>query len=78
MLQKLRLILRSVDDLAVVGADQDSDGNFQIYGAPCISGAYDKSEIVVPAAAEYSVGGRRCNLAAGLAGTSYGLSVVVI
>ena len=62
--------------LSVVGADRDTEGKFLIYGAP-VSVGFDGTELVVPAETEYSVAGRRCNLAAGLATTSYGMSVRV-
>ena len=62
--------------LRTVGADTDPDGNFLIFGEPVISGL--DGDVVVPAGAEYAVGGKRANLAALLADTSYGTTVKVI
>tara|TARA_Y100000592_G_scaffold100966_1_gene184138 strand:- start:1491 stop:1727 length:237 start_codon:yes stop_codon:yes gene_type:complete len=61
--------------LAAVHADRDENGDFCIYGEP-VSAGYD-GDAAVPAGAEYSVKGRRCNLAAGLSSTSYGTKVGV-
>jgi hypothetical protein len=67
--------------LRVVGADQDSEGRFIITGEGVISfmgmGGED-AECIVPAATCYRKGGRDIPLAAGLAGTSYGLGITVI
>lgn len=62
--------------LATVGADRDADGNFLVFGEPVIAGI--TSDVVVPAGAEYAVTGKRANLAALLASTSYGRPVKVI
>ena len=62
--------------LRVAGADQDEDGNFLIFGEPVITGL--TGDVVVPAEAEYSLGGKRANLASLLRSTSYGVSVTVI
>ena len=62
--------------LGLAGADRDEQGNFLIYGEPVYSGLTGES--LVPAGAEYSVQGRRANLAALLAATSYGTNVTVI
>jgi hypothetical protein len=64
--------------LRAVRADRDDDGKFLIYGESPVSFMGAEKEIVVPADAEYSVMGKRMNLAHGLSGTSYGLGVVVI
>ena len=64
--------------LRVVGADKDDEGRFLIYGEPVSSFMGMDEEFLVPAGTEYSVGGRRCNLAAGLSSTSGGLGVTVI
>lgn len=61
--------------LSTVGADRTTEGRFKIWGS-CAVGL-DEEEIVVPGNAEYEVSGRRCNLAAGLASTSYGTAVAV-
>lgn len=62
--------------LRVVGADRDEDGKFLIGGTLAVGlGAQD---VVVGSDAVYFVNGEPHNLALGLAGTSYGLSVVVI
>ena len=62
--------------LATVGADRDAHGNFLIFGEPVISGI--TGDVVVPAGAEYAVGGKRANLAGLLSFTSYGQSIKVI
>lgn len=62
--------------LRTVGADRDEDGNFLIFGEPVISGL--DGDVLVLSGAEYSVCGKRANLAALLADTSYGTSVTVI
>lgn len=62
--------------LGIAGADRDQKGNFLIYGEPVIKGL--TGDVVVPAGAEYSVGGKRANLAALLSATSYGTRVTVI
>jgi len=64
--------------LSVVGADRDSDGNFLIFGADVSTYLGLGEEFVIPAETEYSVGGERKRLAAGLATTSYGMCVSVI
>jgi hypothetical protein len=61
--------------LAIVGADQDEEGKFKIYGH--ITVGIGGMEVVVPGTAEYSVGDKRCNLVAGLRSTSYGVAVKV-
>jgi hypothetical protein len=66
-----------VSYLATVGADRADDGTFLTYVAPVSSGM-GGDELVVPAETEYSVGGKRCNLAAGLNGTSYGVRGVAV
>lgn len=63
--------------LAVVGADQAEDGRFLIYNHGVVSFLGLGQELVVSGATEYSVDGRRCNLAAGLRSTSYGIAVKV-
>ena len=62
--------------LGLAGADRDEKGNFLIYGEPVIKGL--TADVVVSAGAEYAVGGKRANLAALLASTSYGTRVTVI
>lgn len=62
--------------LRTVGADRDAEGNFLVFGEPVIAGL--TGDVVVPAGAEYSVGGKRANIAALLADTSYGTQVTVI
>ena len=62
--------------LGLAGADKDSEGKFLIYGEPVVFGL--TGDCVVPAGAEYAVGGKRVNLAAVLRSTSYGVSVMVI
>jgi hypothetical protein len=62
--------------LGIAGADRDEEGNFLIFGEPVISGL--TGDMVVPAGSEYAVGGKRANLAALLASTSYGTRVTVI
>ena len=54
----------------------DEEGNFLIHGEPVFRGL--TGETLVPAGAEYSVGGKRANLAALLSSTSYGKSITVI
>lgn len=61
--------------LATVGADQDEDGRFKVYGRVVFG--LGGQEIVVDGDAEYSVDGYRSNLAAGLRSTSYGVGVKV-
>lgn len=62
--------------LRTVKADCDEDGNVMIYGQNIVHGL-DPQEVVVPAGTEYSVEGKRFNLAALLGSTSYGTSVKV-
>ena len=62
--------------LGLAGADKDEAGNFLIHGEPVFTGL--TGEALVPAGAEYSVQGRRANLAALLSSTSYGLRITVI
>ena len=64
--------------LSVVGADKDADGKFLIAGEPLVSFLGMNEEYVVPAGTVYYVDGHPCNLAAGLASTSYGVKVKVI
>jgi hypothetical protein len=69
--------------LAVVKADRDKEGQFVITG-PMNSepvtfmglGGPD-AECIIPGDVDYLVGGRACNLAAGLRSTSYGFGVKV-
>ena len=67
--------------LHTIEADQDEEGRFKIYtdnsgGPSTFMGMGD--EIVLHGTEEYSVDGKRCNLAAGLRTTSYGLGVMVL
>ena len=67
--------------LQVVGADRDEQGRFIIVdgGAFAFLGIEDdNNDIVVDGNACYLMGGQKCNLAAGLATTSYGTRVNVI
>ena len=64
--------------LAVVGADKDADGKFKIYGGAPVSFMGAGDELCLNGEEEYSVDGHRCNLAAGLRSTSYGVGVKVI
>lgn len=61
--------------LLAVKADRDEEGKILLYGSVPFVGL--DGDVVVDDRAEYSVGGRRCNLACGLAGTSYGMRVKV-
>lgn len=61
--------------LGVVGADRDDQGNFMIFGEPIVFGI--DGDCVIPEGSEYTVGGKRCKLAALLADTSYGHKVQV-
>lgn len=61
--------------LAFVTADVDCEGKFKIWGNVTIG--MGGEEAVVHGNAEYSVEGKRCNLAAGLRTTSYGIGVGV-
>lgn len=61
--------------LSVVGADKDDEGKFKIWGQVTIG--IGGREAVVHGNAEYAVNDHRCNLAAGLRSTSYGLGVKV-
>jgi hypothetical protein len=63
--------------LSIMKADVDEKGAYLIYEAPVVQGL-DPSEAVVPGESEYSVGGKRMNLAGALNSTSYGLKVTVI
>jgi len=62
--------------LGTVGADKDEKGNFLIYGEPVVKGL--DGDLLVPAAAEYSVGGKRANLASLMSSTSYGVRGVTV
>lgn len=62
--------------LGTVRADRDEQGNFLIYGAPVFTGL--DGDVVVPADAEYTVGGRRANLAALMGATSYGVRISIM
>lgn len=68
--------------LRTVGADRDPQGNFYVTGVEVLSfmgiDDGDNTEVVVPSNCSYLSGGRECNLAGGLATTSYGMSVFVI
>lgn len=57
-------------------ADRDAVGRFLLYEEPVIRGL--DGDIVVPPGTEFSASGERRNLATLLAGTSYGLSIVVL
>ena len=61
--------------LSSVHADRDEEGNFLIFSEPIIQGL--TGEMVVHANTEYSVSGKRQNLAQLLALTSYGISITV-
>lgn len=61
--------------LATVGADQDEEGKFKVWGNVTVGIGGD--EVVVHGNAEYAVDGHRCNLGAGLRSTSYGVGVKV-
>jgi hypothetical protein len=63
--------------LAMFHADKDESGAFLIYGKPIAVGL-GGDEAVVPGETEYSVQGKRANLAGALNSTSYGLKVAVI
>lgn len=68
--------------LSIVGADQDEQGNYLLVGetesdAPSsFMGA--GVETLIPSGCCYLVKGKRCNLAQGLASTSYGQKITVI
>ena len=62
--------------LAMFHADKCEDGAFKIY-EKAIAVGLGGDEVVVPAETEYSVEGRRMNLAGALNSTSYGLKVAV-
>ena len=62
--------------LGLAQADRDEEGNFLIYCEPVIKGL--TGDVVVPSGAEYSVSGKRANLASLLSATSYGTRVTVI
>lgn len=69
--------------LSTVGADRDEEGRFLVRPPGSVSSFMgmegENAEVVVSGEACYRVGGERwCNLAAGLATTSYGLKVTVI
>lgn len=68
--------------LRTVNADRDKEGNFLITGMEVLSfmgiDEGDRTEVIVPSTCSYLSGGRECNLAAGLATTSYGMNVWVI
>ena len=65
--------------LKVVGADQDTDGWPIVTGGVALFLGIDdeNNDVVVAGDAQYFVGSRPCNLAAGLRSTSYGLGVKV-
>lgn len=68
--------------LRTVGADRDEGGAFVLRGpdggpSTFMGDTAPDADCVIPASVEYRAGGRWCNLAAGLLGTSYGLGVVV-
>ncbi len=62
--------------LWTVGADRDEDGKFLVGGM--VAAGLGGGDIVLGAEAVYFVGGQPRGLASGLAGTSYGMSVMVI
>ncbi len=62
--------------LRTVGADRAEDGKFLI-GGLVVTGLGGE-DVVLDAEAVYFVGGQPHGLASGLAGTSYGMSVMVI
>ena len=62
--------------LSIVGADKDESGRYLIYNEPVTVGL-DGTEAVVPDGAEYSVDGKRKNLAGLFNSTSYGTAVAV-
>ena len=64
--------------LDVVGADQDTDGKFKIYGEQVVSFMGLGDELVVSDHIQYSINGQRASLAGLLATTSYGSQVTVI
>jgi hypothetical protein len=61
--------------LSVVKADKDHEGKFKVWGTVTVG--IGGQEAVVHGDAEYAVDGHRCNLAAGLRSTSYGVGVKV-
>ena len=63
--------------LSTANADRDEDGNYLIFGEPIVVGL-DPEEVLVPAGAMYTVGGRACSVADLLNSTSYGVAVIVI
>jgi|CXWL01.1.fsa_nt_gi hypothetical protein len=69
--------------LRTVRADRGPDGAFLLVGpdgkgpTTFMGDRSETADIVIPAEVNYLVGGRPANLAAGLASTSYGFSVVV-
>ena len=65
-----------VSVLTLAGADKDEEGRFLIFSSPVVSGL--DGDVLVPADAEYSIAGKRANLAALLSATSYGVSVGVV
>jgi len=58
------------------GADRDEEGRFLIYVEPVVQGL--DGDLVIPAGTEYSVNGKRANLARLLCGTSCGVPVHVL
>ncbi len=66
--------------LSVVGCDRDPDGKYHVAGniTTFMGASGDDAEVCVGEDAVYFCGGKPKNLAAGLAGTSYGMKVTVI
>lgn len=62
--------------LAMVGADRDEQGRFLVGGSVVVG--MGGEEVVLGNDAYYLAGGQKCNLAAGLRSTSYGVAVAVI
>lgn len=62
--------------LRVAGADQDEAGRFLVYQSPPISGL--TGDVLIAVDCEYSVQGKRANLAQLLRSSSYGVPVTVI
>ena len=66
--------------LRTVGADRGEDGRFIIRGTGVATfmGSTDPgADVAVAGDVDYFVGGKPCNLAGGLRGTSYGLGVAI-
>ena len=64
--------------LRTIGADQDTDGKFLIYGKPPASFLGIGEETLVSEETKYSVNGIKYSLSGLLNSTSYGLKVNVI